>query len=751
MSETEEQFYKKLLAAFRIEAEEHLRALSDGLIALEGGLPQEEQKKTVEAIFREAHTFKGAARSVNLKSVPEVCQILEDILELWKRGKLIPSKQIFNTLYATVDYLGQAVTAQPDPKTANDLVQKLDEIKNGKISEEVPQLPPSPEKKIEVSVEVPREDPLPISQKADTSSEKIIRVSLPKLDRLLQEVEEMLMVKQAYQQESADLKQLLVDIGGKEKEIARLLPSIQALKQSQEPMQKILALMDGQQKLIKFTKERLIKIAKSSEINAHVVGSMVDTLLEDIKKVLMQPVNTLFETFPRMVRDIAHEKGKEVHVEFEGGHIEVDRRILEVLKDPFIHLIRNAIDHGIELPDARVAKGKPKYGTIKIVASETGGSSVEFQFSDDGKGIDVEKITEAAIQQNLVTAKDAKKLSSEEVMKFSLHSGISTSTAVTDLSGRGLGLGIVSEKVDKLGGHLQIESEKNHGAKFKMVLPLTLATFRGIRILVGDHDFIVPAHNVVQVIRLNAKEIKTLENCESIFVRGTSLSFIHLADLFNLPRKKLQNEKNYTLFALIVKGADKTVAFGADMIYGEHEVLVKNLGTQCIRVKNIMAATIMEWGKIIPILNPLDLIRSLVKGRGPLIHPPELVLEKDVRKKTILLAEDSITTRLLMKNILESSGFDVKAAVDGLEALSILQSESIDLLLTDVEMPNMDGFTLVEKVKGMKLFKDLPVIICTARASKEDRERGMILGANGYLDKSSFTQQALLKMVHNLV
>ena len=431
-------------------------------------------------------------------------------------------------------------------------------------------------------------------------------------------------------------------------------------------------------------------------------------------------------------------------MEIHGGNIEVDRRILETLKDPIIHMIRNSIDHGIQSPDERAKQGKPRHGTITINAEEVGGSNVEISIADDGTGINVDKVKEASIKQNLLSAIEARDISYQDAIKLAFHSGVSTSSSVTHLSGRGLGLGIVSEKVEKLGGRIVVESEPNRGTRFRLILPLTLATFRGIRIQVSEQEYIMPAHNVVNVMRLKQEDIHTLENCKTISIEGHSLSFIHLADLFGVHRK------NGSLVALIIKGVDKTVAFGADGVFGEHEVLVKSLGSQCVRLKNVMAATIMESGKVIPILNPIDLIASALKQHVVAQAPIETG-KKESKRKVILFAEDSITTRLMIKNILETAGYEVRTAVDGAEALALLQTNKVDLLLTDIEMPNLDGFSLIEKIKATNAHKSLPVVICSACASREDREKGMLLGANAYLDKSSFTQQILLNLIGKLV
>ncbi|MDP1836728.1 MAG: response regulator [Chlamydiales bacterium] len=752
MGVKDEEFMAKLLATFRLEAEEHIKALSDGVLVLEA--TTEPDQETVETIFREAHSLKGAARSVNQSAIQHICQMLENVLSAWRSGKLSPSTQLFDALHATIDTITQALNVSLEPQAINDAVDKLKSCleaqppkKEEVTSQPLEAVQPQVEKLIQDKQAAPKAT-------ATTKSDKTIRISLSKLDRLLQETEEMLMAKLVSQQESSDLKHLLAEFRSREKEVARLTTELQSTRQGQgsdrKTIKRVAEFLEGQQQSMKDFREALTHVMKSSEVNAHFIGTLVDTLLEDIKKVLMQPVEILFEAIPRMVRDISKEVGKQVHFESEGGDIEVDRRILEEIKDPILHLIRNAIDHGIESPEERVEKGKPREGTIRITASETSGGSVELCVSDDGKGFNVEKLKSVAINKSPLSAKDISEMSDEEAMKLAFHSGISTSPTVTDLSGRGLGLGIVSEKADKLGGRVIIESLPGEGTTFRILLPLTLATFRGIHLSVSGQDFIMPTHNVSRVLRIKRSDIKTIENREAIMVDDRPTSFVHLASLLNIQQTNAEKMSGDALIALIITSEQKTVAFGADVIHREHEVLVKSLGKQCIRVKNIMAATIMEWGNVIPILNPTDLVRSAVKGTGSLTRVISSQ-QQNAPKKRVLIAEDSITTRLLLKNILESAGYIVHAVSDGQDAYEALQKEPYDLLLTDVDMPRMDGFSLTEKVRASSALKDTPIIICTGKGSKEDRERGIELGADAYLDKSTFSQGTLLSAAQKLI
>lgn len=763
MDSKESEFFEKLMGTFREEAAEHLNAISDGLLELEKNLPQEIHQQLIETIFREAHSLKGAARSVNHHQILEICQTLETVFSLWKQKKIEISVSSFDILHATVDTITKALAGTVAPNDISKIVDQLQTFsaqkKDQSLTEKITPVEPT-EKKIKESddlkLEISPSQPI-ASQK---QQEKTIRVSIDKINQFFQEAEETLMIKVLFKTQLSDLKQLQSTFYLQEKDLGRLLLDIQILGQSFQDDQvkekkrglekNIINLLEKQLHDVKTTREEVNRLLKNSEQNAHLVSTTIDKLLEDLKKILMQPMARLFETLPHMIRDISRELSKEIHVEFEGEEIEVDRRVLEGIKDPVMHIIRNSIDHGIETPQERAKFNKPSFGIIRISAIGSEGNNVKLSISDDGHGIDLTKIKQASLKKGIISQKDLEKMSDEEAIKLAFHSDISTSPIVTELSGRGLGLGIVSEKVDKLGGHTEVVSVPNQGTTFTLTLPLTLATFRGVHISVAGQDFIVPTHNIERVVRVKPTAIKKTENRETIAIEDRSFSFVHLADLLGIQRTTESSDHENFLFALIVKAAEQTIVFGADHVHSEQEILVKGLGKQQIRVKNIMAATVIETGSVIPILNPIDLIKSSIKLE---VNPSTSAIpdEDQTAKKSILVVEDSITTRLLIKNILTSAGYEVKTAVDGMEALETLQKQTFDLIVTDIEMPRMDGFSLLEKVRSLPQMKEIPIIICTALGSSSDRKRGIDLGANAYLDKSSLNLQAFVSIVKKLI
>ncbi|MBI3995585.1 MAG: response regulator, partial [Nitrospirae bacterium] len=451
------------------------------------------------------------------------------------------------------------------------------------------------------------------------------------------------------------------------------------------------------------------------------------------------------------VRDLSRDRGKELELVIEGAEIEIDRRILEEIKDPLIHLVRNSIDHGIEKPAERGQKRKSPRGTVAIAISQKDGSKVEILITDDGAGIDAAKVRSAAQKLNLISPEEAERLGDRETMGLIFQSGLSTSPIITDLSGRGLGLAIVREKVEKLGGLVTVETRPDAGTTFRMILPITLATFRGLLVRVHDHLFAIRTTHLELVGRVNKEEIKTVENRETIRLNGRAVSLVRLGDLLELPGKGTPGDSPDDLQFVILSLAEKRMAFLVDEILSEQEVLVKSLGPQLSRVRNVAGATILGTGKVVPILNVHDLLKSAVKNASVPVKVPATVEAGKQKGKTILVAEDSITARTLLKNILETAGYRVKTAVDGVEAFTALRTEAFDLAVSDVDMPRMNGFDLTAKVRADKKLSDLPVVLVTALESREDRERGIDVGANAYIVKSSFDQSNLLEVIRRLV
>jgi two-component system chemotaxis sensor kinase CheA len=500
---------------------------------------------------------------------------------------------------------------------------------------------------------------------------------------------------------------------------------------------------------------QLQTLTKSIAQQSHTAGGMIDNLLEDVKKSLMLPFSTLLDTFPKMVRDLSRAQEKEVALTIKGGEVEIDRRILEEVKTPLIHILRNSVDHGLEKPAIRAKYNKPAQGKIMISVSQLDAGKVEITISDDGAGINLDNLKAAAIRHGDITPQEAAAMSTQEAMSLMYHSAVSTSTIITDISGRGLGMAIVREKIEGLGGKIDIISTRYQGASFQILLPVMVATFRGVLVKVHQFTFVIPTAGVERVLRVKQDEISLVQNREVIHLEERAVPLVQLAGVLELPPPQTNADhspQKQTYRQIVIVGAtDRRKAFVVDQIIKEQEVLVKQLGKQLARVRNVAGATVLGSGQVVPILHVPDMLKSAERvwaGQG---QSPETAKEADKLQQSILIAEDSITSRMLLKNILEGAGYRVRATVDGIDALTALKTERVDLLVSDIEMPRMDGFELTAKIRADQKLANLPIILVTSLGSPEDRERGIDAGADAYLTKSSFDQTNLLSIIRRLI
>ncbi len=793
MDKREEEFLKKLKATFKIEADEHVQTISSGLLELDNNPDSGEKARILETIYREAHSLKGAARAVGLRDVEKICQAMETVLSLLKKEELQPSSQVLDILLDSVEGTAKLISTD-EVFPIGELLQRLSDI-TSEPAESADSSPRAPERLASiVSNDKPTkpddsvapelsDQPLPTSGQPpasmgpnDTSVRTVqtdskrsaqtetIRIQSSKLDSLLYQVEEMVAVKMAANQRVSDLKNVKLNLDLHGKQWAKVYPEVRMLKgivQNPESysatgnykpqLLKIIDFLESNEATLKTIEVRLKTLTSMAENDSRQASSMVDDLLEDMKSVLMLPSSTLLEMFPRLVRDLSGDQKKKIKLTIDGGDIEIDRRILEEMKDPLIHLVRNAIDHGLEGPDVRIRKGKNEEGSLSISISQLGSKKAEIVVTDNGSGIDPEKVKLAALRRNIITEQELRNLSNEEAIYLIFKSEVSTSPIITDLSGRGLGLAIVREKAEKLGGTVIVESKVGVGTVFRIQLPVTLATFRGTLAKVGSELFVIPTVNVIRAGRVRRDSIRTVENRDTITMNGHVLSLVRMTDILEIEPGPEQDQESQFVTVVILGAAEQKIAFSVDAILNEQEVLVKSMGRQLSRVRNVSAGTVLGSGQVALILNVSDMIRSAMRITGESLFAHTKKSQEVLKRKSILVVEDSITSRMLLKNILESAGYDVQTAVDGADAWATLKTEKFDVVVSDIEMPRMDGFELTAKIRGDETLKNIPVVVVTSLESREDRERGIDVGANAYIIKSGFEQNNLLSVVKRLV
>jgi two-component system chemotaxis sensor kinase CheA len=745
MTTRDEDFLKRLRATFSVEAAEHVQAIATGVLELEKTPAPEAQRDLVETVFRAAHSLKGASRAVDFTDIEARCQSLEDMFAGWKRQESAPTRDALDTVHRTLDAVSAALTiAGPlrEPDSA------ADQTLSGRARA--------------VSIAAEAICTVPAVAEKPLSPEDTVRITVVKLDARLLEAEEMLTAKLTTGQHAEDLRELANRCDAWRKEWVAVEPEARALRQARDRPAPgpAAALSPGVARLLEFLDSNLdhldsladhvAALSRTADRDRQSIGKLVDDLLEGSKQLLLLPFATLAAPFPKLVRDLCRDQGKDADLVVRGEEVEMDKRILEEMKAPLIHLLRNSVDHGVETPEARRRSGKPSRATITLAASQVNGSKVNLLVSDDGAGIDADRVKASAVEHGVLSADAARQLGGAEALRLIFEAEVTTSPMITRLSGRGLGLAIVREKAEKLSGTVSVGSQPGKGTHFSIVLPSTLATFRGILVEAAQQLFVVPTVHVERVARVNADEIRTVEGRDTVSLSGRAMALVALADVLELPCPT-SNGQVHAMLVLVLGTGDQSVAFAVDAVRDEQEVLVKPLRTPLSRVRNIVGATVLGSGHVAPILNVSDLLKSARRAGNAVARAAAGARPAQARTHSVLVAEDSITSRMLLKSILESAGYKVKTAVDGMEAFTLLRAEPYDLVVSDVEMPRLNGFDLTAKIRADKKLAELPVVLVTALETREDRERGIDVGANAYIVKSNFDQSQLLDVVRRLV
>lgn len=753
--ESDEAFLKRLLATFKAEAAEHVRALSACLIEIERASQAQSRQRLIETIFRETHSLKGAARAVGMGHIEALCRSGEEVFAALKKGRIELSPALLDHLHTTVGVLERYLLALESGPAPADLAA-AQQIQNLLTLAARGALPatvgagaqPDAGVHLEPDRPGPLETPYPRPDKAGT-----VRVRVARLDAVLFQSEALLSAKLTAQQHAHDLREARWLFAAQHRHRAKLAPDIRRLQRALGgngtrarymgdaalQLRRLLDYLGAEESFFKSFESRLAGAVEAAGKGERSLGSQVDALLGTVKRVLMLPMVSITEGLPKLVRDLSREQGKEVEFTTSGEEIEIDRRILEEMRDPLIHLVRNCIDHGIETPEPRERAGKARRGRIALSASQVRAGQIEIRIADDGAGINVESLRAAARKLGLPDE------DGERLLSLVFQSGVSTSPLVTDISGRGLGLAIVRDKVERLGGSIAVESRPGAGTMFRLVLPLSLATFRGVRVRAAGEEFIFPTMALERVIRLARADIVTMEHREVIRLEEQAVAVARLAEVMELPGA--QADLPAVVPAVVAGTGERRIAFLVEEVIGEQEVLAKGLGRQLRRVRNIAGATVLGTGKVVPILYVPDLFKSARRcGR---VAPKQAGAQPVM--KSLLVAEDSITSRTLLKGLLESAGYRVETAADGMDAYARLRSGAFDLLVSDIDMPRMSGLDLTARVRADKQLADLPVVLVTALDSREDRERGAEAGANAYIVKSSFDQSNLLSVIRGLL
>ena len=789
----------RLRQAFRLESEERLISISNKLFELEKA-KGESRDPLLEVIFRDAHSLKGAARAVSFNSIENFFQMVEDVFGAMKNDPDLYSKRIADLLQQGITVIEKHVAEPDNPDMAvkldelgEDICLALDEIlsqppsgsvvnKENDVSpdEEIPddEIATKPEPVVEDVCEVtPPEPKKPIAPKGIKTEPKTarsgkanrpmpaqgggsVRINRGKMDKLIYNAEEMVSLKQLFASGNKAKVDLLDEIHGLRSANFQLTGILNSLNRdirflvetaglSNAPVEDIdlaIDILHMTNKRFNQFESRVSDIIRKEELSMHEVDKLIDDSLENVRDIALQPFAALADTYPRMMRDLAQETGHPVNFEVSGGNLEIDRRILDQLNYPIIHLLRNAVDHGIESAEEREQAGKSACGNVSLEAVAVEGKKVQIIVKDDGRGIDLNSIREKIALTDNISAEDAAELTDKQILEYIFLSGFSTTSIITSISGRGLGMSIVRETVENLGGTIKIENNPGMGSEFILDLPVSLSSMKGVFVEAGKVMFAVPLIFVRYASRVCQTDIENINGKPTWSYRGKSIPVAELTSLMDIPSGISLEEQLRSI--LVIKVGDVEAAIIVDRVIEEVEITVKPMGKLLRKVPNISGAAVIGADELVPVINVRDLMQSIVGGRGSVTMVSK---NKENTSLSILVAEDSITTRMLLTSILESAGYEVETAIDGQDALYKLRAGKYDMLVSDVEMPRMNGFELTEKVRSDDKLSDLPVILCTTLSRREDRERGVQVGANAYLTKKNFEQSNLLETVDRLI
>jgi two-component system, chemotaxis family, sensor kinase CheA len=751
---------------FRDETAENIRILNAGLLVLESLEPgAEEGREHIDTIFRAMHTIKGSARLLGFDQVGRVAHTCEYILGAVREGRRALDRALADDMLRGGDAILELVDAAIDDRPSSIDVEALTlTLGRSGRSEESDASQPAAETAAPAVIELPvsaaNSDLLaPIAAPAPELStmpalirnvrpaaRQTIRVRVDRLDKLLNLAGELAVGRQAQTTHLQTLGEITTLIGQQERMLQALERELKQLRFSQTQRESLDRHMNGAlnagdraSKLIRAHTERFEQYTTQTT-------QLVEDLEQEVMTARLLPISTCFANLPRAVRELARETDKEIELTLLGESTELDRKMIEALNDPLIHLIRNAVDHGIEPPDEREQAGKPRQGAISVSA-EALGAYVNVTIRDDGRGMDPQRLREAAVRKNLFSAEAAALLTDQEALELIFTPGFSTAQMITDISGRGVGMDVVRTNIVELGGQVHVDARMGIGTSIMLALPLTLITTRVLLVALGEYTFALPAASCQASIWAYAEHVKTIEGRAMLPYEGKLASLLRLADLLDVEGAQPFPSRRRTP-AIVIGAAQRPLALLIDQLIDEREVVVKPLGPLLERQRRFSGAIQMGDGRLVLLLNPLALAQA---ARGMALMTTVVKHDDARRHSRLLVADDSFTTRELIRTILQSAGYDVTTAVDGLDALDKLRATPYDLVVSDVEMPRVDGFQLTSRIRTDLGLAELPVIIVTSLASETHRRRGLEAGAQAYIVKSQFNQSNLLETVQQLL
>ena len=787
------------IGKFQEEAQDLLQRLNEGVITLE---VEPDNRELIDQMMRDAHTIKGSSRMVGLIEVSDVAHWLEDIMVKVRDRELAYTPDMSDFFFEALDAivyltdnsgvnvddfldlnslkarLAQVANRNEAPAESEPVPEKPTRAKSAakKPAKSSPKKPPVPfdadhdspdaheleEGDVDFDSDdeddiVSQDAPITASPEAHRATHQgdeslkrkvqtTIRIRTAQVDSLLNLISEVVISQIKAEQrvhEARVVQSRLTEAGQAWVRIKSTLAALahedltDALEDDLTSLDGLLA--DGRRDLGSFLKDYSDDVSRTSVV--------VTDLQEQGMRLRMLPANTIFQTFPRAVRDLAKQFNKDIELLIEGGDTELDKKVLEEINDPLVHIMRNAVDHGIEDPATRIALGKPAKGTVRLGARQEG-DRIVIEISDDGAGVDPEKVRQSAVRKGYITEGEAANMSDREAQYMIFEAGFSTAAIITEISGRGVGMDVVRQfVVEKLKGSLDLDSEVGKGATFKLTIPLTLAIIRALMLRVGGQAYALPTGSIEETLRVDPSEIIKVEGREVIRRQRRTVPLVRLADILGVP-SSLEVGAKVPIATIGYSG--HRMGFIVDAFIGEQQIVIKPLGNHLKQIENVAGVTILGAGEVVPILNVPDLMSSARTRAGQRVGLVQRSEKEGPRK--VLICEDSFTTRELERSIFEAAGYEVETAMDGALGLAKLKDGLVvDAVVTDVQMPNMTGFELTRAIKADAGLSAIPVIIVTSLERDEEKAEGIQAGADAYITKSVFNQDTLLDTVERLI
>jgi len=765
---------QELLEDFLIEAFEMIEEMDQDLVELENS---PDDLELLNKIFRVAHTIKGSGSFLNFDKLTRLTHHMEAVLDKARKSELTITPEIMDIILESVDamkgileYIRDNGNDEAPDIDIEPIVVKLDAIVSGKKENNTETKKESQEDKKSKIVGNINLDEITLENADDIDLDSL---SPEEIDAVL---EHLVKLRNEAEEGESEEKSSNTDSSSKESQKP-------VVKEDKKPVSK-----EDKKKAVKkalvSTKEQTIRVdVKRLDQLMNLIGELVlaknrllkiyndveeryegEKFLEDLTQVVssisivttdlqiavmktrMLPIGKVFNKFPRLVRDLARELGKKVKLIIEGEDTELDKSIIEEIGDPLVHMIRNAVDHGIEPPEERVKKGKPEEGTIWLRAYNEG-NMIVIEIKDDGKGMEPEILKRKAIEKGIITESEAKNMSDKEAFMLIFKPGFSTASKVTNVSGRGVGMDVVKTNIEKLNGIIEVDSILGRGSTFKLKIPLTLAIIQALLVASQEELFAIPLSNVIETVRIIEEDIYTIEGKSVLKLREEVLPLVNMADIFEI--EKVLAPDKYLYVVVLALGATK-IGLIVDRFIGQEEIVIKSLGEFLKGLPGIAGATIRGDGRVTLIVDVGSLMKLAKKTHNKKVVQDSLKEAKKKKEKpsdyTVMVVDDSSMDRKIMKNAITPLGVNIIEAKDGVEALQMLKTNEIDAMLIDIEMPRMDGYTLAQEIRKYNKYRKLPLIAVTSRATKSDRVRGVEVGMNEYITKP-YTPEYLQNVV----